>query len=158
MAHDEPLREMLGRSLAWEDAHAGFESTLKDFPEKMRGARPDGIPYSAWQLLEHLRIAQHDIYDFCVNPDYTEMEWPRDYWPEQPEPPSAAAWDESVRRFVSDRAAVQKLAADTSIDLFAKIPHGSGQTYIRELLLVVDHNAYHVGQLVLLRRLLGNWK
>ena len=158
MTTDAPLREMLSRMLAWEDAHAGFESTLKDFPESARGKQPEGLPYSAWQLLEHLRITQHDILDFCVNPDYKEIEWPRDYWPSAAAPPSSSAWDDSVGKFLADRAALQKLAGDTSVDLFARIPHGSGQTFLRELILVADHTSYHVGQLVLVRRLLGNWK
>jgi hypothetical protein len=116
------------------------------------------VPYSAWQLLEHLRIAQHDILDFCRNPHYTEMKWPDDYWPSSPTPPSARAWNESIRQFRADRDGLRELALDRSIDLNAKIPHGSGQTYLREIVLVADHTAYHVGELVLLRRLLGAWK
>lgn len=151
------LREHLGRLLAWEDAHAGFDSALKDLPSAHRATVPNGSPYSAWQLVEHLRITQHDILDFCVNPHYKEMEWPRDYWPASPEPSSSEAWDESVGQFRADRQKLQELAADPGVDLAAKIPHGTGQTYLRELLLVADHTSYHVGQLVLLRRLLGDW-
>jgi uncharacterized damage-inducible protein DinB len=157
MSHDTAVREMLARVLSWQDAHVGFERALDGWPVDLRGATPDGAPYSAWQLLEHLRIAQHDILDFCLNPGYREMEWPKDYWPASAAPPSAAAWDESVAQFLADREAVQALAADTSRDLEATIPHGSGQTYLRELLLVADHNAYHIGELVLLRRMLGAW-
>jgi hypothetical protein len=158
MTSDAVLRELLARVLAWEDAHAGFEAIIEDFPEDLRGKKPPGVPYSPWQLLEHLRIAQHDILDFCVNPDYREMEWPKDYWPVSAAPPSDDAWDASVRKFLQDRDALGKLARDTTTDLDARIPHGSGQTYLRELLLVADHNAYHLGQLVLIRRLLGAWK
>jgi hypothetical protein len=104
-----------------------------------------------------MRIAQRDILEFCRNPDYEELNWPDDYWPHSPEPPDEAAWDESLRQFREDRAAMQKIAIETQ-DLLAKIPHGTGQTYLREVLLVADHNAYHVGELVLLRRLLGNWR
>ena len=152
------VRDLLGRALAWHDAHASFEDAVKDMPANLRGKRPEGLPYSAWELLEHLRIAQHDILEFCVDPNYKEMKWPDDYWPPSPAPSSDAAWEDSIRAFVADRKAMQKLAADTSVDLETKIPHGSGQTYLRELVLVIDHNAYHVGQLVLVRRLLGHWK
>ena len=158
MTNDTLLRELVARVLSWEDAHAGFEAAVKDLPVKLRGAQPGGLPYSPWQMLEHLRITQSDILDFCVNPDYKEMEWPKDYWPSATAPPSDAAWDASIRTFLRDREALAKLAADTSIELGARIPHGSGQTYLRELMLAADHNAYHVGQLVLIRRLLGSWK
>jgi len=154
---DTALRQHLARALDWEDAHVGLESAVADFPPALRGAVPEGLPWSAWQILEHLRIAQHDILDFCRNPKYREMKWPDDYWPDSPNPPSDAAWKDAIDRYLVDRKALQTLAADTSLDLGARIPHGSGQTYLRELLLVADHNAYHVGQLVLVRRLLGIW-
>jgi len=157
MSIDTSLREHLGRLLAWEDAHAGFETAVKEVPPPDRGTVPKGSAYSAWQLLEHLRITQHDILDFCINPGYQEMEWPRDYWPAEAAPPSETAWDDSIRQFLDDRQKLQALAADPSVDLAARIPHGKGQTYLRELLLVADHTAYHVGQLVLVRRLLGDW-
>lgn len=156
MAKD-PLRQQLADALAWKDAHADFDAAIEGIPADKRGARPHGLPYSAWQLLEHLRIAQHDILDFCVNPDYEEMTWPDDYWPKSPEPPDAAAWDKSVEQYKADREKVAALATDPKIDLTARIPHGQGQTYLREVLLVLDHAAYHVGELVLLRRLLGIW-
>jgi hypothetical protein len=154
-----PVRDLLGRALAWHEAHASFEDAVKDIPASLRGKRPDGLPYSAWELLEHLRLAQRDILDFCVDPNYKEdKKWPDEYWPSSPAPPSDAAWEDSIREFVADRKAMQTLAADASVDLEAKVPHGSGQTYLRELVLVIDHNAYHIGQLVLVRRLLGIWK
>jgi uncharacterized damage-inducible protein DinB len=152
------LRAQLRRILSWQDAHVGFEKSVEGLSPKLRGVRVVGFPHSAWELLEHMRITQHDILDFCVNPDYREMKWPDDYWPSSPEPPSAGAWDASVRAYKQDRKALQKLAADTSVELEARIPHGDGQTYLRELVLVIDHTAYHVGQLVLVRRLLGLWK
>src|SRR5262245_38664012 len=155
---DKPLREQLRKMLGWEDAHVGLETAIADLPAELRGKVPAGAPYSSWQLLEHLRIAQHDILDFCVNPKYEEMKWPGDCWPKSPAPASAKEWDDSVSRFLADRKALQDLAADPKIDLFAKIPHGSGQTYLREVLLVADHNAYHIGELVVVRRLLGAWK
>jgi uncharacterized damage-inducible protein DinB len=152
------MRTQLAKALDWGEAHADFDAAVKDFPPALRGRRLEGLPYSAWQILEHLRIAQHDILDFSRNAKYKEMKWPDDYWPSSQKPPSSGAWDESVRAFKEDRQALQKLAADTSVDLEAKIPHGEGQTYMRELVLVIDHTAYHVGQLVLVRRLLGLWK
>jgi len=155
---DKALREQIRKMLAWEDAHVGLERSLEDLPAELRGQTPAGAPYSAWQLLEHLRISQHDILDFCVNPEYEEMKWPDEYWPKSPAPSSAKEWDDSISQFKKDRKALEDLAMDASIDLFATIPHGSGQTYLRELLLVADHNAYHIGQLVVVRRLLGAWK
>jgi hypothetical protein len=157
MTHDTALRELVSRLLAWEDAHVGFDAAVAGIPAADRGTQPAGLPYSAWQLLEHLRITQKDILDFCVSPAYKEREWPREYWPESAEPPSAAAWDESVRQYRDDRRALQQLAVDPSVDLDARVPNGNGQTFIRELLLVADHTAYHVGQLILVRRLLGSW-
>jgi uncharacterized damage-inducible protein DinB len=156
---DEPgLRDLLRHLLNWEDAHVGFDAAVEGIPPDARGLQPAGVPYSPWQLVEHLRIAQHDILDFCRNPHYEELKWPDDYWPASPAPESAAAWDESIRQFRADREALQQLAEDPSFDLAARIPHGSGQTYLRELVLAADHAAYHVGQLVLVRRLLGAWK
>jgi hypothetical protein len=157
MVTDSALRELVGRLLAWEDAHVGYDAAVAGIAPEQRGVQPPGLPHSAWQLTEHLRITQWDILDFCRNPQYREMRWPDDYWPSSPEPPSPDAWDTSIRQFVDDRRALQALAADPAIDLGARIPHGSGQTYLRELVLVADHTAYHVGQLILWRRLLGIW-
>ena len=154
--NDQAVREFVAKLLAWEDAHVGFDAAAADIPEQYRGKRAGA--HSAWELVEHIRIAQYDILDFCRNPDYEEMTWPDDYWPRAPAPPSEAAWQESLSRVRVDRAALQQLAGDRSNDLAARIPHGSGQTYLRELLLVADHTAYHVGQLVIVRQLLGIWK
>lgn len=158
MTADARLRELLGRLQSWEDAHVGFDAAVDGIPPDLRGKQPAGVPYSPWQLVEHLRRTQHDILDFCRNPHYEELNWPEDYWPASAEPPSTSAWDESIEQFRADRVSLEQLAADRSIDLSARIPHGSGQTYLRELLLAADHAAYHVGQLVLVRRLLGAWK
>ncbi|MGE5245181.1 MAG: DinB family protein [Betaproteobacteria bacterium] len=157
LVSEDTLREHLVRLLEWHDAHADFDGAVADLPSEARGRTPKGAPYSPWQLLEHLRIAQHDILDFCRNPQYREMDWPDDYWPSSAAPASDADWDGSVAAFRRDRAALQALARDPKIDLSAKIPHGSGQTYLREILLAADHAAYHVGELVLVRRLLGVW-
>jgi hypothetical protein len=158
MAASNVVREHVARLLEWEDAHAGFDSAVAGLPEKLRGQRPQGLPYSPWQLLEHLRITQHDILDFCTNPGYREISWPDDYWPRSPAPESSQAWDQSVGQVGRDRAALQKLARDSRVDLEAEIPHGQGQTYLRELLLAADHTAYHVGELIVVRRLLGAWR
>jgi len=157
MASDA-LRGQLSRLLEWEDAHRGFDAAVADIPADSRGRRPEGLPYSPWELVEHLRLAQRDILDFCRDPDYREPESMDEYWPGGAEPPSAVAWDDSVAGFRADRAALQALAADPGIDLAAEVPWGSGQTYLRELLLVADHGAYHVGQLIAVRRLLGIWE
>lgn len=153
---DKAVRELVSRMLAWEDAHVGFDTAVADIPEELRGKRAGA--HSAWELVEHIRLTQHDILDFCVNSNYKEMKWPEDYWPASPAPPSAAAWDDSLASFRRDREALKQVALDTSLDLTARIPHGEGQTYLRELLLVADHTAYHVGQLVLVRQSLGVWK
>lgn len=157
MARDEPLRKHLTKLLDWEDAHVGFEAVVEGVDPALRGVAPQGVPHSLWQLLEHLRLTQHDILDFCRNSAYAERAWPEEYWPPSAGPPTAAAWDESVTAFRRDREELKRLAAESDLDLFARIPHGSGQTYLRELLLVADHNAYHIGQLVLVRRCLGIW-
>jgi uncharacterized damage-inducible protein DinB len=157
MTEEGALRRLLSKLLDWEDAHVGFDTAVAGIPAKLRGVRPAGAPHSPWQLVEHLRLAQSDILDFCVNPQYEEKKWPDDYWPAAAAPPSARAWNASIARFVADRQALQKLAANPKIDLTATIPHGSGQTYLRELVLVADHTAYHVGQLVLVRQQLGIW-
>ncbi len=153
------MRDQLARSLDWGEAHADFDRAIAGLAPELRGRRVNGLPYSAWEILEHLRIAQHDILDFARNPKYEEMAWPDDYWPPTPEPPSANAWDESVAAFMRDRDAVKALATDAGIDLTAKVPRGTkpSHTYIRAVLLVIDHNAYHVAELVGLRRLLGAW-
>ena len=154
----DPLRKHLLELLEGKGAHLDFDTALKGFPIKRAGERPDGSPYSAWQLLEHLRIAQWDILEFSRNPKHVSPKWPTGYWPGAEAPPGAAAWRESVRSFRADLRAMQKLIADPAADLFAPIPHGEGQTLLREALLVADHNSYHLGQFVLLRRLLGTWQ
>lgn len=154
---DEALRTHLLRLLDWQDAHVDVDSAVAGVPPELQGARPEGLPHSLWELLEHMRLVQRDILDFCRNPDYVEPKWPEDYWPGTAAPPSPKAWNESVAAFRSDREALRRLTTDSGVDLFATIPHGTGQSYLREILLVADHNAYHVGQLVLVRRQLGLW-
>jgi uncharacterized damage-inducible protein DinB len=151
------LRAQLVKLLDFGEAHVGFDRATKGIPSKLRGVVPDGWEYSLWQLLEHLRIAQADILEFCLSKAYKEKKWPDDYWPTAPAPPSAAAWNKSIAGYRHDRQAMQRLAANKKIDPFAIIPHGTGQTYLREIVLVADHAAYHIGQIVALRRQLGIW-
>ncbi len=157
MSTSSSLREHLARLLGWEDAHPSFEAAVAGLPDALRGTQPPRLPYSPWQLVEHLRITQHDILDFCINPDYTELEWPDDYWPSHPSPSRPGAWNGSIQQFTQDRGSLQRLSRDARIDLESAIPHGQGQTYLRELLLAADHSAYHIGQLIVVRRLLGAW-
>lgn len=151
------VRDQLVAMLAWKDAHVDFDAAVAGIPPDARGTQPAGLPYSPWQLVEHLRITQYDILDFCRNPDYKELAWPDDYWPPSPAPRDEHAWQDSIRRYREDRTALQQLALDRDLDLTGRIPHGSGQTYLRELVLVADHTAYHLGELIVLRRLLGIW-
>jgi len=155
----DPLRAHLVRLLAWEEAHAGFDKTVLGLPVELRGVRPAGFEHSPWQLLEHMRLAQKDLLDFCVNPRYEHaLTFPDDYWPRSPEPPNPEAWATSVDDFKADREKVKQLVGEAAVDLFAIVPAGKGQqTYLRAVLLVADHNAYHLGQLVAMRRALGCW-
>jgi hypothetical protein len=156
VSEDKILRQHLLELLDGGQAHAKFDDVVADFPPKLGGEIPNGLPHSAWMLLEHMRIAQRDILDFSRNSKYEEMKWPDDYWPKSPQPPSAA-WDKSVKSFHDDLDAMKKLVKDPKIDLFAKIPWGSGQTILREAMLVADHNSHHLGQLIDVRRILGIW-
>ncbi len=151
----EELRGLLARLLDWEDAHVGFDAVVEGIPPKLRGTQPPGLPYSAWQLLEHMRLTQRDILDFCRDPGYVEPKSMAEYWPASAAPPTYEAWDESVTAFRGDREAMKQIALD--LDPFAAISRGTGQTYLREIVLLADHNAYTLGQLVVLRRLLGIW-
>jgi hypothetical protein len=149
------LRKHLDSLLRMKGAHLSFEAAVADFPATLRGAKPAGVPHSAWELLEHMRIAQEDILDFSRNPNYREKKFPDDYWPAREAPPSEEAWTRSVEQFQSDVQEMQALIAHTGHDLLAKIPHGKGETLLREALLVADHNAYHLGQLMFLRKMLN---
>ena len=148
------IRKHLTNLLHMKGAHLSFEEAVRDFPSELRGIKPQGAPHSAWELLEHLRIAQEDILDFSRNPQYKEKNFPDDYWPPTEAPPNDGAWDASVEQFRQDLREMAELVAAPSSDLLAKIPHGSGQTLLREALLVADHNAYHLGQLMFLRKML----
>ena len=151
------LREHLLYLLRGGGAHLHFDKAVANIPPALRGATVPPVPHSPWRLLEHLRIAQWDILEFCRNPDHVSPHWPDGYWPNGNAPPDDSAWDQSVHMFRADLAAMCARVADPATDLFAPIPHGDGQTILREALLVADHNAYHLGQLVVVRRLLGCW-
>jgi hypothetical protein len=156
--NDGALRKQIVYLLDGGGGHLNFDKAVAGLPAKLRGARPSAAPHSAWQLVEHLRIAQWDILEFSRNPKHISPDWPKGYWPDAEAPPSAKAWDKALKSFRTDLAAMKKLVSNPSTDLHAPIPHGDGQTILREALLVADHNSYHLGQLVLLRRLLGAWK
>jgi hypothetical protein len=151
----DPLRRHLDNLLRMEGAHVSFAEATAGFPVDLRGVNTSGAPHTAWELLEHMRIAQEDILDFSRNSGYRDKTFPDDYWPPAKVPPNDRAWGKSVERFESDLAEMRALVSDPAQDLFAAIPHGAGQTLLREALLVADHNSYHLGQLVFLRKSLG---
>lgn len=158
MDADQRLRQQLAKYLDWPEAHADFAASVNDFPAELRGCVPDGLPYSAWQLLEHIRIALCDIVEFSRDTRHKSPPWPQGYWPKEAEPPNDAAWDKSVEAVRDCVDVMRKMINDPSQDLFAPLSGGSGQTLLREVLLAADHNAYHLGQLVLVRKALGAWK
>lgn len=156
--NDSALRRQLIELLSGGQAHAKLEDIVAGFPVNRAGERPQGLPHSAWELLEHIRIAQDDILRFSRSSDYKPMKWPDDYWPKLPAPEHEEQWKESVQSIQSDLAAFQELIRDPAKNLNEPFPWGDGQTLLREALLIADHNAYHLGQLVLVRRALGTWK
>lgn len=156
--NDRALRQHLLELLVGGGAHAKFDDVIKGLPPKLRGVKPPNFPHSPWMLLEHLRLAQRDILEFSRNSKYVSPPWPAGYWPKTQAPPTAAAWTKSVQRFRRDLKAMERLVANPKTDLFARIAWGDEQTILRESLLLADHNAYHLAQLVDVRRLLGAWK
>jgi DinB superfamily len=159
MAVTEEVRKQLLAFLRGGNAHAAFDEVLKEFPAEKRGVKPAGLPYSAWQLLEHIRITQHDILRFSKNSDgqYHSPKWPEGYWPKSPDPPNDKAWDNSVAQVHADRKEFEELLTDGS-DLETAFPWGDGQNLLREALLIADHTAYHLGEIVTVRRILGVWQ
>ena len=153
--HDVVLRQSLVDAMRGHQAHADFDSVVQDFPAERRGAKPAGVPHSAWELLEHMRIAQRDILDFSRDPEHESPDWPEGYWPKSAAPPNAAAWDASVKAFQNDALEMNQLVQDLQGNLFQPFEHGDGQTLLREALLVASHNSYHLGQLVFLKKMLG---
>ena len=157
MPDDKVMRDHVLKLLKGRQGHVDFETVLANLPREFQGKKPEGAPHTPWQLLAHMRIAQGDILEFSRDPNHVSPKFPEGYWPKSEAPPDEGAWQKSMTSFADDIQAMADLVADPSTDLYARIPHGSGQTILREALLVADHNAYHLGQLVLLRRLLGVW-
>ena len=155
---EKALRDQLRKALNWSEGHVDWKTALAGVPAKSRGAKATGTPHSLWELLEHVRIAQWDILEFSRSAKHVSPDFPSGYWPQTPAPADDAAWKKSVNTFENELGEMQKLVADAKTDLLSPIAHGSGQTILRQALLLADHNAYHLGQFVLLRRLLGNWK
>jgi hypothetical protein len=155
----DELIKQLKDLLSGGQAHATFEDAVKDFPVEHRGTVPEGLPYSAWQLIEHIRIAQRDILEFSAPPTggYQPKAWPEDYWPKSPKPSSTQAWEASIAAIRKDRAAFEELLSRPGADLYKPFRWGEGQNLLREALLIADHNAYHVGEIIMVRRLLGIW-
>ena len=156
-ANDKALREQLRKVLDWREAHADWKQALAGLDPVHRGVRPAGSPHSVWDLLEHVRLAQRDILDFTLNPKHVSPDWPSGYWPKSLAPADEAEWEKSVRELFHDLKEMENLVSNPRTDLFARIPHGTGQTFLRQVLLLIDHNSYHLGQLVLVRRLLSAW-
>lgn len=154
-SNDQPLRDHLLYLLKDGGAHASFDGAIGDWPVQLAGAKVANFPHSAWMLLEHLRLAQWDILEFSRNPKHVSPKWPEGYWPASEAPPSEKEWKASIAAFKNDLRDMQRLVADRKVDLYAKLPWGDGQTILREALLVADHNAYHIGQLVMLRKAIG---
>jgi hypothetical protein len=155
MNTDAAVREHLLWLLRGGHAHLGFDAAVRGWPVELRGKKPRGAAHTPWEVLEHMRIAQWDILEFSINAQHVSPEFPAGYWPQTAAPPSVAAWTRSVRAFKADLAAIVKLLEDPATDLYARLPHGDGQTILREALLVADHNAYHLGELLVLKRTLG---
>jgi hypothetical protein len=154
----DPLRDQVVSLLRGGNAHVTFDDAVKDLPAKSRGIKPEGAAHTAWELVEHMRIAQSDILEFSRDSKHASPDWPDGYWPKTQKPPSDAAWKKSIASIRKDREAMIDLVSDPKTDLYEKIPHGTGQNLLREALLIADHNAYHLGELVLLQRLIGAWK
>jgi DinB superfamily len=154
---NKALRDHVLYLLEGGGAHVKFDQVIADVPASVRGRKPAGLPHSLWMLLEHLRMAQWDILEFSRNPKHVSPQWPEGYWPKTTAPPTSAAWNASIKKFRQDLKAMQALVKDPKTDLFARMPWGDGQTILREALLLADHNAYHLGQMLDARRLFGAW-
>ena len=154
----DPVRDQVIKLLQGGQAHLTLDDVIKDFPKELRGIKPPGAPHTAWQLLEHMRIATWDILEFSRSAKHVSPQWPEGYWPKTEKPANDAAWKKSIAEIKKTSETMEKLVGNPKTDLYAKIPHGTGQNILREALLIADHNAYHIGQLLLVRQLLGGWK
>jgi len=150
----DDLRKLLINLLDMKGAHIDLDAAVRDFPAALRGAKPSGAPHTAWQLLEHMRLAQWDILEYSRDPQHVSPAWPSGYWPETETPPNDHSWDQSIKKFHHDLSEMKKLVADPERDLLAPLPHGEGHTLLREALLLADHNSYHLGQLMYVRKML----
>lgn len=157
MSTDAVVREQLLQLLRGGNAHMGFDQAIDGFPLEFINSRPPNVPYSPWQLLEHVRIAQWDILEFVRNPDHVSPAWPEGYWPPKDEEADPARWQQTIEAFRSDMADLEAMAVDPAMDLYADLPHAEGYTVLREILLVADHNAYHIGEFAILRQVMGTW-
>jgi hypothetical protein len=157
LSNHESLKNHILYLLRGGGAHVHFNEAVEDFPAEYRTKLVKELPYRAWDLLEHMRIAQWDILEFCRNPEHQSPEFPDGYWPPKDGQPDDRGWHNSIQVFKAELTAMQELVSDSSVDLLAPLPHGSGQTLLREALLLADHNAYHLGQMIVLRRVLGCW-
>ncbi|MEO7084328.1 MAG: DinB family protein [Gemmatimonadaceae bacterium] len=157
MASEDKWREIVASSLDWEQAHATLDSALGGLSPDLRGKRADQFPHSVWELTSHIQRTQHDLLEFCRNPHYQEIKWPDDYWPKSAAPANDAEWLETIDAIHRDTKELAEFTKDASRDLTERIPHGTGQTYLRTVLLAVDHMSYHVGQIIAVRHLLGAW-
>jgi hypothetical protein len=157
MEHQQALRDHVLELLRDGHAHLDFEKATADLPAQLRGSKPWGLPFTPWRLVEHMRIAQWDILQFSIDPHHVSPDFPDGYWPPDDVPPDSLSWDQSIASFLADLKTLSDLISDPKTDLLAPLPHGKGQTILREALLAADHNAYHLGQLVVVRRLLGAW-
>ena len=157
MASTEAWRSIVASSLDWEQAHASLDHAIEGLAPELRGQRPANFPHSAWELLDHIRATQHDLLEFCTSEHYEEPKWPDDYWPKSGAPKDDAAWDACVDAIHRETKAFANFTTNDPRDLTAKIPHGTGQTYLRTVIVAVDHTSYHVGQIIAVRRLLGAW-
>ena len=153
----DPWRAIVASSIDWRQAHATFDDAVAGLSAELRGRRPENYPHSAWELVEHIRLAQADLVAFMEDPAYVAPKWPDAYWPPEPVPPSATAWDESIAAVQRDRESLKAIATRATLDLTATIPGSKGQTYLRTVLVAVDHTSYHVGQLIAVRLMLGAW-
>ena len=158
MASNESWRSIIASAFDWEQAHANVDSSVADLAPADRGRRPENHPHSVWELVEHIRRAQWDLLDFCRNPNYKEQKWPDDYWPDSPAPKDDAEWNASLEAIRRDAKEFQEFTKTFEKDLAEKIPHGSGQTYLRTILVSIDHTSYHCGQILSVRRMIGAWK
>ena len=157
MEPNDDWRRIVASSLDWEQAHAKLDSALDKLTPELRGRRPDGLPHSIWELVDHIRRTQHDLLEFCVNPHYHEPKWPDDYWPKSASPSNDAEWSNALADIRRETALFAEFTLEPGRDLTAKIPHGTGQTYLRTVIVAVVHTAHHVGQIIDVRRLLGAW-